>query len=43
VFQNLLETSKDTDALRQEVVKLTTNMKSLNTIYGNMLTAMRQG
>jgi gliding motility-associated protein GldL len=42
VFQNLLETSKDTDALRQEVAKLTTNMKSLNTVYGNMLTAMRQ-
>lgn len=43
VMQNLLDTSKDTDALRQEVVKLNTNLKSLNTIYGGMLTAMRQG
>lgn len=41
VMQNLADTSKDTDSLRQEVTKLATNMKSLNTIYGNMLTAMR--
>jgi gliding motility-associated protein GldL len=40
VMQNLLDTSKDTDQLRQEVGKLAVNMQSLNTIYGNMLSAM---
>lgn len=43
VMENLLDTSKDTDALRQEVSQLATNMKSLNTIYGNMLSAMASG
>lgn len=40
VMQNLLDTSKDTDKLRTEVSALATNMQKLNTIYGNMLTAM---
>lgn len=40
VMQNLLDTSKDTDKLRIEVSALATNMQKLNTIYGNMLTAM---
>jgi len=40
VMQNLLETGKDTEGLRQEVTRLATNMHSLNTIYGNMLSAM---
>lgn len=43
VMSNLLETSKDTDALRQEVTLLSKNMKSLNTVYGGMLTAMATG
>jgi len=43
VMTNLLETSKDTDSLRQEVTKLTNNMSSLNKIYGGMLTAMTGG
>jgi gliding motility-associated protein GldL len=43
VMQNLLDTSKDTDHLRQEVGRLATNMQSLNTIYGNMLSAMASG
>lgn len=43
VMQNLLDTSKDTDALRQEVAMLAKNMKTLNSVYGNMLTAMAQG
>jgi gliding motility-associated protein GldL len=43
VMNNLLETSKDADALRQEVTKLSTNMQSLNKIYGGMLTAMAGG
>jgi gliding motility-associated protein GldL len=43
VMANLIDTSKDTDTLRQEVGNLASNMKSLNTIYGNMLTAMASG
>jgi pyoverdine/dityrosine biosynthesis protein Dit1 len=39
-MQNLLDTSKDTDKLRKEVASLADNMTRLNTIYGNMLTAM---
>jgi len=40
-MQNLLETSKGTEQLRQEVSSLAKNMNTLNTVYGNMLTAMR--
>jgi len=40
VMQNLMDTSTDTDKLRQEVANLTSNMSSLNRIYGSMLTAM---
>jgi len=43
VMQNLLDTSKDTDQLRQEVGQLSQNMSALNTIYGNMLSAMASG
>jgi gliding motility-associated protein GldL len=43
VMQNLLDTSKDTDKLRKEVASLADNMTRLNTIYGNMLTAMAAG
>lgn len=43
VMQNLTDSSKDTDALRQEVGVLSKNMRSLNTVYGNMLTAMSSG
>ncbi|MFN7880249.1 MAG: gliding motility protein GldL [Sphingobacteriia bacterium] len=40
VMQNLLDTSNDTNQLRQEVSNLAQNMHSLNNIYGSMLTAM---
>jgi gliding motility-associated protein GldL len=40
VMQNMLETSKDTDQLRQEVSNLTKNLHTLNNIYGGMLGAM---
>ena len=43
VMQNLTDTSNDTDALRQEVGVLSKNMRALNTVYGNMLTAMASG
>lgn len=40
VMKNLQDTTKDTEQLRQEVANLSKNLHSLNTIYGNMLTAM---
>jgi len=43
VMQNLINTSTDTDALRSEVSVLAKNMRTLNTVYGNMLTAMASG
>jgi len=43
VMTNLLDTSKDTDALRKEVANLATNMSSLNNVYGGMLSAMAGG
>lgn len=43
VMQNLINTSQDTDALRSEVSVLAKNMRTLNTVYGNMLTAMASG
>lgn len=43
VMDNLLKSSQDTDNLRQEVSVLAKNMRTLNTVYGNMLTAMASG
>lgn len=43
VMQNLTDSANDTDALRQEVSILSKNMRALNTVYGNMLTAMASG
>lgn len=43
VMQNLVDTSKETETLRQEVTSLTQNMVSLNAIYGGMLSAMASG
>lgn len=43
VMQNLVDTSKETETLRQEVTSLTNNMQSLNSIYGGMLSAMASG
>lgn len=40
VVKNLLDTSKDTEALRTEVGHLSKNMHTLNAIYGGMLSAM---
>ncbi|NBV12656.1 MAG: gliding motility protein GldL [Sphingobacteriia bacterium] len=42
-MNNMMEASKDTEAYKHEVAKLTQNMNALNTIYGNMLTAMNLG
>lgn len=43
VMENLIATSQDTDNLRQEVGQLAANMRSLNNVYGNMLSAMASG
>jgi gliding motility-associated protein GldL len=40
VMNNIVETSKEAEALKQEVSSLTQNMSRLNRIYGSMLTAM---
>jgi gliding motility-associated protein GldL len=40
-MQNLTDASKDTEQFKNEVNGLTKNLHSLNTVYGNMLNAMR--
>ncbi|MCZ2355724.1 MAG: gliding motility protein GldL [Bacteroidia bacterium] len=40
VMNNMVDTSKDAEALKGEVVRLAKNMSSLNNVYGNMLAAM---
>jgi gliding motility-associated protein GldL len=40
-MENLTDASKDTEQFKNEVARLTQNLNSLNTVYGNMLTAMR--
>lgn len=40
-MENLTDASKDTEQFKEEVSRLTSNLHSLNTVYGNMLTAMR--
>jgi len=40
-MENLTDASKDTEQFKQEVARLTQNLHSLNTVYGNMLTAMK--
>ncbi|MBC7447742.1 MAG: gliding motility protein GldL [Hymenobacteraceae bacterium] len=40
-MENMVDASKDTEQFKNEVSKLTGNLHSLNTVYGNMLNAMR--
>ncbi len=40
-MENMAEASKDTAQFKGELSKLTTNLTSLNKVYGSMLTAMR--
>lgn len=42
-LQNMTEAAKGTDQFKGELSKLTGNLTSLNTVYGNMLSAMRGG
>lgn len=40
-MQNMADASKDTQQFKAELNKLTTNLSSLNTVYGSMLSAMK--
>lgn len=40
-IENTADASKESQVFKAELNKLTTNIASLNTVYGNMLTAMR--
>jgi len=40
-MQNMTDASKDTEQFKGELSKLTTNLTSLNRVYGSMLTAMK--
>ena len=40
-MENLSDAGNDTQTLRDEVSKLSTNLSSLNNVYGNMLSAMK--
>jgi gliding motility-associated protein GldL len=40
VVNNLTETQSETEAFKKEIGKLSSNLSSLNNVYGNMLTAM---
>ena len=42
-MQNVANASKDTEKFKTEMSTLTTNLTSLNSVYGAMLTAMRGG
>jgi gliding motility-associated protein GldL len=41
VIENLVQTAKDANVVKEEVTKLAANLRQLNTIYGGMLSAMR--
>jgi gliding motility-associated protein GldL len=40
-MENMADASKDTQQFKQELSKLTTNLTSLNNVYGSMLSAMK--
>ena len=40
-MENMMDAGKDTSQMKQEIGKLTANLTQLNTVYGNMLTAMK--
>lgn len=40
-MENMADASKESEAFKQQMGKLTTNITNLNRIYGNMLTAMK--
>jgi gliding motility-associated protein GldL len=42
LMKNLSDSVDDTKRYKEQIAQLSTNLESLNTIYGNMLTAMRK-
>jgi gliding motility-associated protein GldL len=42
-MENMADASKDTQQFKNELAKLTSNLSSLNGVYGSMLTAMKGG
>ena len=42
LMKNLNDSVEDTKKYKEQIAQLSTNLESLNTIYGNMLTAMRK-
>jgi gliding motility-associated protein GldL len=40
-MENMMDAGKDTAQMKQEIGKLTANLTQLNTVYGNMLSAMK--
>jgi len=42
-MENMIQAGKDTESMQHQVADLTTNLTSLNRVYGNMLNAMRAG
>jgi gliding motility-associated protein GldL len=40
-MENMAEATKDTQAFKEELTKLSRNLTSLNNVYGNMLNAMK--
>ncbi len=40
LLQNLKQSSEETQKYKEEITQLSSNLSSLNTVYGNMLTAM---
>jgi gliding motility-associated protein GldL len=40
-MENMMDAGKDTAQMKAEIGKLTANLTQLNTVYGNMLTAMK--
>jgi len=43
LVENVSDSVEDTRKYKQEIAQLTQNLESLNTVYGNMLTAMNVG
>lgn len=41
VLESMIEAKKDTEQFKDEISKLTSNLSSLNRVYGSMLTAMK--
>ena len=42
LMQNLNDSVEDTKKYKEQIAELSTNLESLNTVYGNMLTAMKK-